>query len=789
MDEAPEVGPRATDGKTKAARVGVTYGLINFVVCVPTLISYAAIVFHGREFDHDMPSLTKLFFLSSAVHQFVFTCKSTLKFAIGQVQDVGLIFLAQIAAATYEAAKKEDTPHDAAVATVLVALALATVITGSVVWVMGKLRLSGYVQLLPLPVVGGYLGYIGYFCLAAGASLGTGLTVDGFTTWSQFFLRSEGEGPDEHLVFYYDPVLLTKLSLSVAFAFFLFYISRNAERLGYPWSEAALPMVLIVTPIIFFVVLFCAGIPLDAARDAGWIPYPDQNPAAGWQCFGLYNNFQDIGWDTMPSQLPLVAGLFCVVAFGSVLDVAAIQAEQPKPLDFDGELRMIGMSNFASGCFGGFTGSYIFSQTVFSQRQGVDHELNGLTIGIGEFLLFLAPVDILQFFPGFYVGGIMAFFGLDIMLDWLVHSRSKVSSSEYGLLLLTFLFVMQLSVITGCVAGVAACAIVFIAVYSTTPAVAIRSRRFSSAQRSGVERMALLDMAEKNKIVSLEFKGYLFFGASLQLSDKLICSVREMGAQWVVMDLTLVNGIDSTSARALSKLLSTLKQDDIRVSISKETDEQMHRILKENGALPSAEDIQADRCHITDSLDHALAWCERGALRAEHPASRLSLAESLDSPDARRSQRDLLLRILEEYVDPADRTARREDLARLANKMTITSFKPKETIFAGNSRDFDGMLFIMDGRVECEPPANCNRFRGKFTCEPGSLMGEVDFYLREPHHYTAKVGDRKVVAGVMFRDAFDAMEREEPKLASLLKEICLRSACMLSLALEALRQR
>jgi len=660
-------------------------------------------------------------------------------------------------------------------------------ITGAVVWLMGKLRLSGYVQLLPLPVVGGYLGYIGYFCLAAGASLGTGLTVDGFTTWSQFFLRGEGAGPDQHLAFFCDPVLLTKLSLSLAFAMVLFLISR------YVTHEAALPVVLIVTPIIFFIVLFCAGIPLETAREAGWIPYPDQNPAAGWQCFSLYNNLQDIGWHAMPAQLPLVAGLFCVVAFGSVLDVAAIQAEQPKPLDFDRELKMIGMSNFASGCCGGFTGSYIFSQTVFSQRQGVAHELNGLTIGIGEFLLFLAPVDILQFFPGFYVGGIMAFFGVDIMLDWLVSSRAKVSSSEYGLLLLTFLFVMQLGVITGCVAGVAACAIVFIAVYSTTPAVAIRSRRFSSAQRSGVERRALLDMAEKNRIVSLEFKGYLFFGASLQLSDKLIRSVREMEAQWVVMDLTLVNGIDSTSARALSKLLSTLRQDGIRVSVSMEMSEerhfqQMHRILEENMALPSEEDIEVGRCQITDSLDHALAWCERGALREEHPACRLSLTESLDGSSAEKAQLELLLRILGEYADPADRIPPAM-LKELAGRMRITSFEPRQTIFEGNTRDFDGMLFIMDGRVECEPSVNGSRFRGKFTCEPGSLMGEVDFYLREPHHYTARAGDRKVVAGVLSRDAFDAMEREDPRLASLLNKCCLRSACMLSLALEALWQR
>lgn len=41
--------------------------------------------------------LAKLVFLSSAIHQLVFVLSSTLPFAVGQVQDVGLIFLSAMA--------------------------------------------------------------------------------------------------------------------------------------------------------------------------------------------------------------------------------------------------------------------------------------------------------------------------------------------------------------------------------------------------------------------------------------------------------------------------------------------------------------------------------------------------------------------------------------------------------------------------------------------------------------------------------------------------------------------
>ena len=41
--------------------------------------------------------LVKLMFLSSAIHQLVFVLSSGLPFAVGQVQDVGLIFLSAMA--------------------------------------------------------------------------------------------------------------------------------------------------------------------------------------------------------------------------------------------------------------------------------------------------------------------------------------------------------------------------------------------------------------------------------------------------------------------------------------------------------------------------------------------------------------------------------------------------------------------------------------------------------------------------------------------------------------------
>jgi SulP family sulfate permease len=85
-------------------------------------------------------------------------------------------------------------------------------------------------------------------------------------------------------------------------------------------------------------------------------------------------------------------GLFFVVTFGSCLDVAAIQADLPEPIDFNSELATVGLSNVVVGLSGsGYTGSYIFSQTIFSMRAGVDSWVHGAIIAGLEGLIFFLP--------------------------------------------------------------------------------------------------------------------------------------------------------------------------------------------------------------------------------------------------------------------------------------------------------------------------------------------------------------------------------------------------------------
>jgi len=120
------------------------------------------------------------------------------------------------------------------------------------------------------------------------------------------------------------------------------------------------------------------------------------------------------------------------------------------PLDYDRELQTVGWSNFVSGCCGGYTGSYIFSQTIFTLRRGVtdDSRVCGWyalfcvlavassvhcssrvmvsscdacrTIVFLEMVVVVAPVSVPSYVPKMFFGSLLVLIAVDLMHEWLI---------------------------------------------------------------------------------------------------------------------------------------------------------------------------------------------------------------------------------------------------------------------------------------------------------------------------------------------------------------------------------
>ncbi len=141
--------------------------------------------------------------------------------------------------------------------------------------------------------------------------------------------------------------------------------------------------------------------------------------------------------------------MFLVVAFSSSLDVAAIEMELGIPLDYNQELFTVGMSNLVSGCLGGYTGSYIFSQTIFTMRRGVNHRICGVIIACTEIIVVLLPISVTSYLPKCFFGSLLVLIATDLMFEWLFAAREKMMVSEYLVCLFTFFAIQGLGIEIG----------------------------------------------------------------------------------------------------------------------------------------------------------------------------------------------------------------------------------------------------------------------------------------------------------------------------------------------------
>ncbi|GLE05305.1 hypothetical protein PINS_up014318 [Pythium insidiosum] len=298
-------------------------------------------------------------------------------------------------------------------------------------------------------------------------------------------------------------------------------------------------------PVLFFITLWTTGHSMEDAREYGYFS-PDTTTISLVEVYKLFD-LSSIHWEVMfPRQLPTLFSMFIVIAFASSLDIASICMGTSSAMDYNEQLRTVGACNLASGLLGGYTGSYIFSQTVFSYRfhpaQLEDEypgfsRLVGLTLALCELAIAMTPFSLTTVVPKFLFGSVMIFIGVDLLKTWLFEVYTKLLMAEYATVLATFIFLNMFGVQLGLAAGIALAAACFLVEYSRTQAVRVVQKSsnvirnadqhellyshiesgplsVSSSSLTSSRHAALL---RAHPIVTFELHGHIFFGSATRI--------------------------------------------------------------------------------------------------------------------------------------------------------------------------------------------------------------------------------------------------------------------------------
>jgi hypothetical protein len=100
-----------------------------------------------------------------------------------------------------------------------------------------------------MPVIGGYLAFIGFFCLQAGVAVSTSTTMSSIVDWVNVM--------NPHSIVLAIPALLSGFALT--------WLSRNVN------NDAVLPLAMVGIPSLFYISVALSGAGLQGARVFGWV--------------------------------------------------------------------------------------------------------------------------------------------------------------------------------------------------------------------------------------------------------------------------------------------------------------------------------------------------------------------------------------------------------------------------------------------------------------------------------------------------------------------------------------
>lgn len=642
---------------------------------------------------------------------------------MGGLQDTSSVILAAMAAAAFSAAAASGSEER--LATVLVGIALTTVLTGVFLWALGFFRLGGLVRYVPYPVVGGFLAGTGWLLVCGSFSVMANVspTLSGIQEALQ----------PEQLVLWVPGVLLA-LALLIG-------VRRVPHFL-------VIPGILVGAFVLFYLALLILGLSIDEAASRGLLLAP-ASPAAPaeiiWQPL-VPRNLVAAEWLTVLGQGGSIAIVIILSMVGLLLNASGIELAIRQDVELNRELRVAGVANILSGLAGGAVGFHALDLSTLCCRIGARGRLPGLVAALLMTGVLLGGAPLLTFAPRAILGGLIFFLGLDFLYEWVLAAWSKLSKADYAIVLMILVVVATTNFLVGVGVGLGAMLLLFVVNYSR---ISVVHHSLSGVEmRSNVERsphhQRLLRELGLHTLI-LELRGFIFFGTASALLEQVrsrIDSAQQPGIRFVVLDFRRVTALDSSAILSFVRCKQLTDARQITLVLTHLTAE-MNRQFK-MGGLPASDPA----VRFFPDLDRGLEWCEEALLRVSTTAEEMpvTLRSQLAEAGMEAAQSARLIQYLEQV-----QVAEGEHLVRQS--------------------DEEGDLYLIEaGKASVYRELQDGTRLRLRTLGPGTAIGELNLYLRTGR--TASViADQPTTAYRLTPAALARMKEREPVLAVALHEL------------------
>ncbi|MGK7939320.1 MAG: SLC26A/SulP transporter family protein [Crocosphaera sp.] len=686
--------------------------LIGAIISIIWAVSCSHLIFSGSLSEYISIGIS-LILVSNIITGVFIASRTSLPGIIPSIQEPPVAILS-VVVSTIVAQSSIDN-IETTLLTVIVTIILTGILSGIAFFLLGHFRLGSLVRYVPYPVIGGFLAGTGWLLVASIIKNSAGIEVS-FNNFLELFSWE----------------ILTQWLPEFSLALFLLLIVRFYR------SFFILPSFILLTILVFYLFLGITGLSIEDAREVGLLMEPMQSDTF-WQPLS-FSSFKKADFSIIVNHLPQLFSMIVLGVMGLLLNISGIEVALKKDIALNHELKVTGIANILSGLMGGGLTSYVsLSRSVLNHRLGASSRVVGWFLSGICALALLGGMSIFSLLPEILIGGLTLFLGLSFLVEWLYDGWWNLSKIDYFLVLLIVIFIAFWGLLSGIICGLIVAMILFVVKssrLSITKNISSLADLSSHVQWSPLETKTIKKYGES--VYILQLQGSLFFGTANQLFNRIrnrLSDLDKTPIKVVLLDVRLVNDIDSSALINFLKIKQLIKSYSIHLVLTNLTTKYQNKLQKQVG-------LQEEFIHIFEEMNQGLAWCEEQLLNQYYPIHKSC---------------QLLENQLKKFFPPS------VDSSKLMTYLKPFKLLPGDVLFTPGHLTL-GMYFLESGKLSVIKEITPGKTKYLRTYKSETIIGEIGFY-KQSNHSASVIADEYSSVYFLSSHDFRRMEKEEPELA------------------------
>lgn len=468
-------------------------------------------------------------------------------------------------------------------------LAIATLIAGLILIVMGLFHLGTVIKFIPYPIVVGFTAGIALtiFSTQINDFLGLGLSdvpSEFIPKWGVYF-QNLGN------------IDLATLAVGLASLLIIIFTPRISKKL-----PGALIAIIIITIAVYILKEVCGLIEVETIGDrfgelSTEIPTPH----------GFDLTMSDINQLMSPA---FTIAVLCAIE--SLLSATVADGVTGSRTNSNTELIGQGLANVAVPFFGGIPVTGAIARTMTNITNGGRSPIAGIVHALVLLLIFLFLMPLINYVPMSCLAAVLVVVAYN-MSGWrTVVGIFKSPKSDISVLLVTFFLTVIFDLTIAIEIGLLLAVVLFLRRVMENTQIKVYSDQLDIAEGTDIDNHEILDVAKGVEIYEID--GPFFFGVATKFDEMMRTTLGEKPIVRIIR-MRKVPFIDSTGLHNLEILINSSQSDGIHIVLSG-VNENVRRVLTNaNIQRLIGEDHICD--HITRAVKMANAVVARNNEKVE----------------------------------------------------------------------------------------------------------------------------------------------------------------------------